>query len=223
MLALYENNVAYLDTNLGLFIDALDKRGKLQNTLFLVAADHGEEFFEYGRVFHGWEINPAVMWVPLCVHYPQGIAPQEPGTVSDLFVNLIDVAPTITEVMGVPISRTSEVQGVNLLSQHRHPPQRPFFPLFSWMSPLIGEVRSNPLSMQVWDAQTGRESLFKPVGDFWQISMEGGGTASASLESLDMAGRIFQFWREKTSGSNQYHPQDSQPRGAVGPETIATQ
>jgi len=87
MLALYENNVAYVDAHLRLFIEALEKRGKLHESLFLVAADHGEEFFEYGRVFHGWEINPAVMRVPLYVHYPAGIAPQEQGAVSDLFVN----------------------------------------------------------------------------------------------------------------------------------------
>ena len=163
-LALYENNVTYTDTNLRLFLDALDKRGKLQDALLLVAADHGEEFFEYGRVYHGWEINPAVMRVPLYVHYPAAIAPQEQGGASNLFVNLIDVAPTVAEVMGVPISRTSEVQGISLLAQHRNSPQRPYFPLFSWMSPLIGEVRSNPLSMRVWDAQTG-----KPYSSLWAI------------------------------------------------------
>jgi len=45
-LALYENNVAHTDAHLRLFLDALDKRGKLQDSLLLVAADHGEEFFE---------------------------------------------------------------------------------------------------------------------------------------------------------------------------------
>jgi hypothetical protein len=138
-LALYENNVAYLDANLRLFLEALDKRGKLQDSLLLAAADHGEEFFE---------------------------------------------------------------QGISLLAQHRNPPQRQYFPLFSWLSPLIGEVRSHPLSMYVVDAQTGRESLFKPVGNSWKISMEGSGTASLSPESLDITGHIFSFWRGKTSGSN---------------------
>ena len=206
MLALYENNVAYVDAHLRLFIEALEKRGKLHESLFLVAADHGEEFFEYGRVFHGWEINPAVMRVPLYVHYPAGIAPQEQGAVSDLFVNLIDVAPTLTEVMGVPISRTSEVQGISLLAQHRDPPQGRYFPLFSWMSPLIGEVRSRPLSMRVLDAQTGKESQFRPIDNFWKISMEGDGTKSLSYESMDLAGQIFSFWRGKTSSSNQKPP-----------------
>ena len=202
-LALYENNVVHTDTHLRLFIEALDKRGTLQNALLLVAADHGEEFFEYGRVYHGWEINPVVMRVPLYVHYPVGIAPQEQGAASDLFVNLIDVAPTVAEVMGVPVSRTSEVQGISLLAQHRDPPQRAFFPLFSWMGPLIGEVRSHPLAMRVWDAQTGQETRFEPIGPSWQISMEGGGKGTPSYESLDLAGQIFSFWGGETSGLNQ--------------------
>ena len=202
-IALYENNTAYLDAHLRLFVDALDKRGKLQDSLLLVTADHGEEFFEYGRVYHGWEINPSVMRVPLYVHYPAGMAPPEQGGSSGLLVNLIDVAPTVTEVMGVPISRTSEVQGISLLAQHRHPPPRQGFPLFSWMSPLIGEVRSHPLSMRVVDAQTGQESLFKPEGHLWKISMKGSGSASLSQESLDLAGHIFSFWRGKASGLHQ--------------------
>lgn len=108
--------------------------------------------------------------------------------------------------MGVPISRTSEVQGISLLAQHRHPPQGRYFPLFSWMSPLIGEVRSRPLSMRVLDAQTGKESQFRPIDNFWKISMEGDGTKSLSNESMDLAGQIFSFWRGKTSSSNQKPP-----------------
>ena len=142
------------------------------------------------------------MRVPLYVHYPAGIAPQEPEAVSDLFVNLIDVAPTLTEVMGVSILRTSEVQGISLLAQHRHPPQRRYFPLFSWMSPLIGEVRSNPLAMRVLDAQTGKESHFRPIDNYWEISMEGDATGSLSYESMDLAGHIFSFWSQQTSGLN---------------------
>ena len=95
--ARYESELGYLDFFLARIHEDL---GVDEDTLLVVASDHGEEFFDHGGFFHDFTLYVELSWIPLVVHAPGlRVAPgRARGNVS-----LIDVAPTIFDLCGLPV------------------------------------------------------------------------------------------------------------------------
>jgi arylsulfatase A-like enzyme len=72
---LYARAASYLDRWLAGVLDALDRRGILEDTLVIVTSDHGENFGEDGLIAHGFSLDQRLIHVPLVM--------AGPGTVSD--------------------------------------------------------------------------------------------------------------------------------------------
>lgn len=194
MRALYEQNAAYFDLHLEGFLQGLEQRGILRDSLVVITGDHGEEVFDLGGLYHGWQINPWVMQVPLYVHYPEGTrdAPS-PGTVSGRPVNLIDLAPTICQAMGVRVVRNSSCQGISLLSSEPSEPRS--FLLLSWETPLVGRISFSPLRMLVLNFESGSEEAFVPGDHSWSMT-DARVPATALAKSLTHDLRdMFRYWR----------------------------
>jgi hypothetical protein len=195
---LYEHNARYFDQQLLSFLKGLADRGLLEQSLVILTADHGEEFFDFGGLYHGWHLNPPVMHVPLFVHFPlpQTNAPA-PGTLSQRPVNLIDLAPTICETMGVSIRRESSLQGISLLSAEV--PSNRSFPLFNWCSPIVGDLSFSPPRMRVLDCESGAMDVFDSGVEGWRLQtrspdrLDCARSLGAELENL------FQFWQKGRS------------------------
>jgi arylsulfatase A-like enzyme len=98
LVALYDGEIRYTDDHLGQLFDLLAERGILDETIVVVTADHGDEFFEHGRKGHAETLFDEVLLVPLIMRYPAGIPA---GSVVDRQVRLLDVAPTILSLAGV--------------------------------------------------------------------------------------------------------------------------
>ncbi len=64
----------------------------------MITSDHGEEFRQHGRFIHS-QIYDEIARVPLVFRLP-GAA--KPGGASSGVVNLVDVMPTILDLVGVP-------------------------------------------------------------------------------------------------------------------------
>ncbi len=95
----YDNALAHVDRQVGRLVRALEMAGVLDDTLIVVTADHGEQFFERGLVTHGQTLHEIEARVPLLLRWPRGIRPEartEP-------VSHVDVLPTIAEVVGAPM------------------------------------------------------------------------------------------------------------------------
>ncbi len=100
--ALYQGEIAYIDTYIGRMVDALEKAGRLENALLVITADHGDEFFEHGNRGHRQSLSAEVLQVPLLIIQPGGS-----GRRSDVVVGLTDILPTIAEFAGVDAPATS--------------------------------------------------------------------------------------------------------------------
>ena len=94
---LYEQALAYLDEQISRFIDELRRRGIWEETLFILTADHGEEFFDHGRWGHV-EINlhDEILRIPLILHAPGQSAIRR----VDSQVRSLDTMPTILSLAG---------------------------------------------------------------------------------------------------------------------------
>jgi arylsulfatase A-like enzyme len=101
--ALYRGEIAWVDAAIGDLIDDLEQRGKLDNTLIIVTADHGEEFFEHDERGHRQTLYDEVVRVPLLVVPPRGTAALA-GQRNDQ-VGLSDLLPTIVDYAGAPVAQ----------------------------------------------------------------------------------------------------------------------
>ncbi|MBX3025601.1 sulfatase-like hydrolase/transferase [bacterium] len=95
--SLYDGEVAAADEEVRLLFADLERRGLLANAVVVITADHGEEFGERGALSHGFTLFEEQVRVPLIVLAP-GLAP----AVVRQPVSLVDVAPTLLELVGVP-------------------------------------------------------------------------------------------------------------------------
>jgi arylsulfatase A-like enzyme len=91
-------------------VERLRELGLGDKTLIAFGSDHGEEFLEHGRPFHGYSTYGEMLNVPLLFWWPGAL----PGGVAvDRTVQNIDLMPTLLELsrLEVPI----RVQGQSLL------------------------------------------------------------------------------------------------------------
>jgi arylsulfatase A-like enzyme len=89
----YDASLAYLDAQLDSLFGALDRRGLLDNTLIVLASDHGEEFHEHGVMGHGSSLYLPGIAVPLVLWgkgLPAGIRVQHPVTLRNIPVTVMD-------------------------------------------------------------------------------------------------------------------------------------
>jgi arylsulfatase A-like enzyme len=95
----YDGQIAAMDEALGELLAALRKRGRYENALVIVAADHGELLGEHGQMGHmGRMLYEPLLRVPLVVKRP---GPARRGRVVDTPVQLVDLVPTVAQVVGV--------------------------------------------------------------------------------------------------------------------------
>jgi arylsulfatase A-like enzyme len=108
--ALYKNEVAFSDRQLGALLDGLEARGILDETMIIVTSDHGEELWERGKVGHARGLQEEQTWVPLIVHYPP-LFPAGKRVAEG--VDVLDVLPTLLDAAGATIPE--ELQGESLV------------------------------------------------------------------------------------------------------------
>ena len=94
----YDHELAYTDHHVGRLLRAMKGHPAAERTAIIVTSDHGEAFGEHGRHFHGFSMHENQLLVPLLVYVP-GLDGQ-PRRVRTR-VSLIDLAPTILDLMGV--------------------------------------------------------------------------------------------------------------------------
>jgi arylsulfatase A-like enzyme len=109
LLDLYYGELRFTDEQIGRLLDHLDERGILEETAIVFTADHGEGFGEHGRFGHHPYLYDELLRVPLVVYAP-GV---DPDTVDEQ-VSLLDIGPTIYDLLDVPVP--DGVQGESLLS-----------------------------------------------------------------------------------------------------------
>jgi len=103
----YDAEIAYTDSQVGRLLAALTASGRLENTVVVVLADHGEQLGEHHEQSHGFFVYDASVQVPLVIAGP-GVARR---VVSDQ-VRIVDVMPTILDLAGV--APQPGVQGTSL-------------------------------------------------------------------------------------------------------------
>lgn len=109
--ALYENEIAFNDKYFGELIKTLKAEGIYDETLIIVSADHGDEFWEHGGCGHGHSLYQELVSVPLLIRWPKSLRPGRFEAGADG----VDLLPTLATLMGTQIK--DELQGRDLTPQ----------------------------------------------------------------------------------------------------------
>jgi len=96
--SVYDEEVRFTDAGIGRLLAALAQRGLEDDTLVIVTADHGEEFFGRGWLGHTRTLYDEVIHVPLVIRVPGSGARKR---VVDAPVSLASLAPTILDYLGI--------------------------------------------------------------------------------------------------------------------------
>jgi len=92
----YDYEIAFADQWIGKILNTLEQTKLAQNTAVVVFGDHGEAWGEHKVYFHGQNLTEEQIRVPLIV-----AVPGQPPVVSDEEVGLIDIGPTLVDLVGV--------------------------------------------------------------------------------------------------------------------------
>jgi choline-sulfatase len=96
----YDASIAFMDHHIGQLVEVLAELGVLDETVFIISADHGEAQGEHGVYGDHCDAGEAVQRIPLIVRWP-GVTRGE-AACTDLVYNL-DLAPTLCDLLGLHI------------------------------------------------------------------------------------------------------------------------
>jgi arylsulfatase A-like enzyme len=97
VIAAYDGEIAFNDSQFGELIRGLKRSGRYDNSLIIYVADHGEEIQDHGFGGHGHTLYEELVRVPLVIKYPGG---RNAGKRIVERVSLLDVLPTILGEVG---------------------------------------------------------------------------------------------------------------------------
>lgn len=120
----YDGALTYADTWLGVLFQSLEASGTASRTVLVLLGDHGEDLGEHGRFDHGVELHDNLLHVPLVVSGP-GLAR---GRRVARVVELLDVAPTLLDLCGLPPAHWHRGRSLSGLLREEEPVPPPAGP-----------------------------------------------------------------------------------------------
>jgi len=99
--ATYDGQIAVMDAAFGELIAGLKARGRYENALIFITADHGELLGEHEQMGHGGRMMyEGLLHVPFVVKFPGAARPR--GEVREP-VQLVDILPTVAASLGASL------------------------------------------------------------------------------------------------------------------------
>jgi len=206
LVRLYDGNLAYADAQIGAIRHALESSGLLEKTVVIVTADHGEQLYEHGYISHSAQVYEQSIHVPLVVRLPAGKGPR--GVRVKGLVDHLDLAPTVLEVLGVPLPAGGRFQGASLLSAiaggtgkpavlSRTVWDRPVYALRDDRYKLIYDTRTGDSELYDLEADPGerhqlsasdplRADYYRQALQHWILRLRPAAAAAAAAQRLQM-------------------------------------
>lgn len=168
---LYDEKIAFFDSQLGRLLAAARAAGLLDDSIVVVAADHGEEFLEHGDVKHCHNLFDTTIRTPLLLRVPGA----HPHLVAEPVSNL-DIVPTVLDLLAgagprQPVTGAAAerpgVPGVAFEGRSLRPALlgRPLPPGYQWAAQGAQRSVADGRLKLVQDLGTGRFALYDLAAD----------------------------------------------------------
>jgi uncharacterized sulfatase len=187
-IAAYYACVSFVDDNLGMILEALDKAGLAESTMVVFLGDHGFHLGDHG-CWSKYSMLEATRRVPLIVRVP-GVLGN--GKVCRQFVEFVDLVPTLGELVKVDLPKNLE--GLSFVPLLANPDQ-------SWKKAVFmvdGEggqmVRTRKYSYLELKKGPVRTALYDMEKDPWETVNQADDSAYAEARQ-EMADLLKQGWK----------------------------
>ena len=159
---LYDAGIRQLDDQLEPLLERLERDDAVSDTLLVVTSDHGEEFLDHGGMMHGGTHYQELLHVPLILVGPT----LPPGTRIGTPVSLVDVMPTVLDLLGIPAP--GDLDGRSLRPRWEGGGDHDGRPLLAETGPMehdaLRSLRQGDLKLIV-DRRTGKRQMFDLAAD----------------------------------------------------------
>ncbi|MAI80577.1 MAG: hypothetical protein CL917_16670 [Deltaproteobacteria bacterium] len=200
---LYDAGIRQLDTELGRLLSVIEEEGLDQNGLVVITSDHGEEFMDHGRMDHFLTVYQEILHVPMIF---RGRAIPEKLRI-DTPVSLVDIAPTILSIAGLPVDE--DIDGLDLMPLMTGEPSSLFQNRF-----LYGEAAGGLSYALMMDNiypiyRSVRRGRYKLIHDskkerswLYDLTEDPGETRDISKEHPEVASQLLKEMMHRHSDSN---------------------
>lgn len=148
----YLASVSYVDAQIGLLLETLEKEGLRDNTIIVLWSDHGWHLGDMGVWGKATNYEIATR-VPMMIWTPDMKAR---GAKTNALVELVDIYPTLCELAGLSVP--GHLEGKSFVPLLEDPKQKWKEAAFSqYPNPALREWAANPLSVGM------RETFFGPL------------------------------------------------------------
>jgi arylsulfatase A-like enzyme len=168
----YYGSVSFIDEEIGRILEALEKCGRLEDTLILYTSDHGDMTGDHHlwRKTYAYEASARI---PMLMRWPDGLVPERRGQVAPQPVELRDVLPTFLEAAQAPGGESLDGRSLLAVARGKTEGWRPhidlehdicYGPENHWNALTDGHVK------YIFHAQHGEEQLFDLDADPGELS-----------------------------------------------------
>ena len=174
------NTSRYTDDVVRELIETLAREPWFARTLIAINSDHGYNLGEHGGLTGGYSLHRESVWAPFLI---VGAHPRLPAGRHDDIVTLLDLAPTLAELIG--LKEVNPWHGHSLLALA---PRRPV--LFAFRDSILAEAGG---WSAVQDPQEGRRFLYDARHDWLQrrdLAVQHPGLAARLLDAADRRRRF---------------------------------
>jgi arylsulfatase A-like enzyme len=183
----YLGEIAFADAQVARLLGSLTSRGLMDRTAVIVAGDHGEALGEHGEQTHGLSLYESVLHVPLIVRVPGVPARRAAGRVS-----LVDVMPTVLDLMGIKGVETDGISLLPMMPGRPEPADRDIFaeslfPLRFGRGPLRAVMNGRFKFIDAADPQL--YDLASDPGEERSLYIDRPALAAAMARALDARGK----------------------------------
>ena len=109
LIASYYACNSFVDAQVGVLLEAVDRLGLWDNTVIVFVSDHGYHLGDHGGFWHKLSLFEESARVPLIIYAP---GMKATGQATEQLVELIDLYPTLVSLAGLP--ERERLDGVNL-------------------------------------------------------------------------------------------------------------
>ena len=187
-IAAYYACVSFIDSNIGMVLDELEKQGLAKNTIVFILGDHGWHLGDHG-FWSKYSMLEATRRAPLWVRVPG--APAN-GQICREFVEFVDFIPTVGELAGLDLPTNLEgISFVPLLANPSQPWKKAVFMVENENSQV---VRNRKFSYMEFEKGPVPAALFDLEKDPWETVNLAGDPAYAKTKR-EMAELLKAGWK----------------------------
>jgi arylsulfatase A-like enzyme len=187
-----------IDEQIGRMIDHLRKKGLLENTIIIFAADHGETIGSHGGLTDkGWHHFEEIQRIPLIIRPPDSWPNPERDVVRSEWASLLDLYPTLLDLASAGESETPGLSLRPFIEGDSAPWRNEIFVEFSGVNSLATSMVTARKShiKYGWNCSS-HDELYDLDKDPWELCN--------LVEDSEYAGQLFNMrrlvadWMEET-------------------------